>query len=86
MAKIISRDKYQSGNKRCHCLVALNMSVGCALCRLCNSVVQVTHRLSQRDSALRENHVIVSYYYGKKILSSFYKPLTNLRLCLQLSE
>jgi len=49
-------------------------------CADCVTVVQVTNQLSQRDSALRENHVTVSYYHGKKMPFSFYKPLTNLRL------
>jgi hypothetical protein len=86
MAKIVSREKYQSGNKWCHFLVALNVSEGCIYCRLCNALVQVTHKLSERDGAVRGNHVTVSYYYGKKMPFSFYKHLTNLRLCLQLSE
>lgn len=49
-------------------------------CAGCVTVVQVTHQLSQRDSALRENHVIVFYDYGKRMPFSFYKRLTNLRL------
>jgi hypothetical protein len=47
MAKIVGRDKDQSGNKWCNCLVAYD--------RLCNSPVQVTHQLSQRDGTVRQN-------------------------------